>query len=1187
MKKTYISLSIKVGILSLVLVIAYAIQTQTDTEPTKSETKSKIINSNTKTKPQAASDILPKEPIMLLDTKPKQAAVFNEKAVALAIAKADRAKHKKFIANHPYKKRKLTPKEWKGIPKKDRPDLAMELEFLKTVDPNTRTVPRERLNKARDEVKKYFAKTDKAAIPNTNWTERGPNNVGGRTRALLFDPNDASNKKVWAGGVAGGLWFNTDITNANTAWTRVDDFWSNIAISSIAFDPSNMQTAYAGTGEGFFNADAVQGEGIWKTTNGGTTWTQLTATKPSTNANFLFIQKIVVNNAGHIFAATRGASFNIGGIMKSTDGGTSWTKVFAPLSGIGTTTIGDSDWIGDIELAANGDIYAGVGTIFVAGRVFRSTNGGTNWTNITPASGGQRVEIALAPSASSVTASTVLYAVASNEEGNIAWFKKSSNGGSTWTDVSIPIMTDSDGSNPEFTRGQAWYDLILAVQPTNANVVLAGGIDIHKSIDGGANWEQVTSWFGGFGASFYSHADQHAMAFRPNNNNQMIFGNDGGVDYSTDAGSTSAPTASTPTFATRNNGYNVTQFYACAMRNTAESNQFLAGAQDNGTQRFSTAGVGATTEATGGDGAFCFIDQDNPNFQISSYINNNYYLSTNGGASFTITLAESSGGSFINPADYDNTANILYSAGDSDGDLVSEFRRIRNITTTPTSQEILDAGLEGDQITALRADAFTVNRVFIGTASGGVYVIDNAHATTPTLNDITGTMPAGYVNAIDIGASDSELIVVRSSYGIKSVYYSNDGGSTWASKDESTHGLPDMPIRWALFNPKNTKQVLVATELGVWSTNDITASNPGWEPTNTGLANVRCDMLQYRTSDGLVAVATHGRGLFTSDVFANTPPLITTLNPANNSINFPIENNLLITFNENVQKGTTGNIRIRRFSDNTTVETIAITDAKITITGAVLSINPATILTAETKYYVETDANTVKDLVGNSFAGITGNTVWAFTTLETTPPTIASLNPVNNATNFPGANNLVATFSENIQKGTTGNIRIRRFSDNSTLETIPIADAKISISGAALTINPATDLTFNTKFYVEIDANSIKDLVGNNFAGITGNTIWAFTTDISTSVEDELLAKAITIYPNPTADNLYIDAANQQALGKISLTIIDQQGKVCWKSGKNYLQNKQILDMKNLNAGIYWLKIDNGKGIAWKQIVRQ
>ena len=188
---------------------------------------------------------------------------------------------------------------------------------------------------------------------------------------------------------------------------------------------------------------------------------------------------------------------------------------------------------------------------------------------------------------------------------DVAWIKKTTNSGLTWTSLSIPMLV-SDGTT-HFTRSQAWYDLILQVHPSNANMVIAGGIDLHRTSDGGTTWTGISHWYGGYSKP-YVHADQHAIVFRPGNPNEVAFGSDGGVDYSTNAGNTSI----VPTFRTRNYYYNVTQFYSVSGVNAAASHEFLAGAQDNGTQSFSLPTSHPTREVTGGDGAFVHIDQLTP-----------------------------------------------------------------------------------------------------------------------------------------------------------------------------------------------------------------------------------------------------------------------------------------------------------------------------------------------------------------------------------------------------------------------------------------------------------------------------------------------------------------------------------------------------------------------------------------------
>ncbi|MGL1886043.1 MAG: hypothetical protein OCD76_05980 [Reichenbachiella sp.] len=172
----------------------------------------------------------------------------------------------------------LTSNMLHELPKKDRPDLAALHNFRITKDPSLGYPPKERLAVAKSQIDNYFTKPARSrTIDNVKWTERGPDNVGGRTRAIMFDPNDDSQKKVWAGSVGGGLWYNNNITEQSSKWHVIDDLLPNLSISSIAYDPAYTDVFYFGTGEGWGNIDAIRGDGVWKSIDGGDSWDQLEA----------------------------------------------------------------------------------------------------------------------------------------------------------------------------------------------------------------------------------------------------------------------------------------------------------------------------------------------------------------------------------------------------------------------------------------------------------------------------------------------------------------------------------------------------------------------------------------------------------------------------------------------------------------------------------------------------------------------------------------------------------------------------------------------------------------------------------------------------------------------------------------------------------------------------------------------
>lgn len=759
-------------------------------------------------------------------------------------------------------------------PQQDRPDLAWDQDFEKTKNPFLNRPTPEVLAIGRTNAKEYFNKkaTQRVGTPEYPWIERGPNNVGGRTRALMWDPNDVTEKKVWAGGVTGGLWYNDDITNDNNSWINAGDFWDNLSITSIIYDPTNTQVIYVGTGEGW-GASASRGAGIWKSTDGGTNWSQL-----PTTTNFHYINDLVVrveNNEPVIYAAVDGIYYEgdfhasaEAGLQRSSDGGVTWSQVLPDIVGESMNYVA-----ADIEIAANNDLWVGTRSSPYAadsdsggGYIMHSSNG-TNWSvkhSVAVTIGDGRVELACAPSNANV-----VYGVIEND-GKVGYMVKTTNAGTNWSNITEPNDADEGIPSDDFSRGQAWYDLILAVNPGDDQEIYVGGIDLFKSENGGTSWTQISHWYGGY--QFQNvHADQHQIVFKPGSSSEAVFGNDGGVYLSTNMDT------ATPTIDMRNKNYNVTQFYATAIHPEENSDIFLAGSQDNGTQRFIKAGLSDTEEVTGGDGAYCFIDQTMPDIQIASYIYNSYSLSTNGGVSFTSFSDDQTSGSFINPADYDDNLGILYTNAGS-----SNIGRWTGLRTGSPNRNDISVSLDGSA-THLRVSPHTSSSstLFVGTSNGSVYKVTNAN-NTPSLSLINSFgSENGSVSCIEIGESGDHLLVTFSNYGVTSVWQTTNGGTTWSNKEGD---LADMPVRWALYNPNDNNEVILATELGIWRTTDINAANPTWVPADQGLANVRIDMLQIRESDHEVVAATYGRGLFTSSGFSEIKGLRANLSASATSL---------------------------------------------------------------------------------------------------------------------------------------------------------------------------------------------------------------------------------------------------------------------------------------------------------------
>lgn len=756
-------------------------------------------------------------------------------------------------------------------------------EYLMTKDPSLNIVPTERII----EAKRRMEEMQSAARPDNTtalaWQERGPNNVGGRTRGLLVDRSDLTGNTVFAAGVGGGLWKTTNFKAGTPTWTVINDFFANIAITCIKQSPTNALEMYFGTGEGFGNYDAIDGLGIWKSTNGGSTWTQLAST-----TSLSYVNDLEFDNNGYIYAATRSTVPGLRGIIRSTDAGANWTQVLTDPNP-GVTTRG-----ADLERAANGDMYATLG-LFTIGHAFRSNSNGINtgisgsWTDITPASvisnKDQRLELAVCPSNG-----LRIYLVSQDSiTAGIKTHFRSDNSGTNWTTLANASWCDQGAStNADYSRTQAWYDLIIGVDPNNADIAMSGGVVVVKTANAGTSWTQATRWTTGATCTTAPviHADIHEIRFL--SSTELIICTDGGIYYSSDGGAS---------FTSKNGGYNVTQYYAVAVHPTSGSNYMLAGAQDNGTHKFSSSGINAATTATGGDGGFCLINQTNANYQMTSFTNSSYSRSTNGGSSFA-TVISNSNGRFINPAALDNSSNFMY-FGYSNGayghyDVTNNSATAIDLTATPSSLTLTNL-----QVSAIKVDADTVNTIWLGYSTSETSATDvvpclvkvikanGASAGPPsgkplgTIFNLPGSVPAGaYISSIDIESGNrNHMLVTISNYGVTSVWESTNGGNSWTSVEGN---LPDMPVRWGMFIPSGYMArteaiggVMLATELGVWTTGTLNGGSTVWAANNNGLANVRTDMLVLRSSDKLVAAATHGRGVFTTTLL--TAPLPVTL----------------------------------------------------------------------------------------------------------------------------------------------------------------------------------------------------------------------------------------------------------------------------------------------------------------------
>ncbi len=725
------------------------------------------------------------------------------------------------------------PYKQKRTPKDQRIDGAIEDWKFTSSDVETGEIPANKrlaaLREAERRVEKQSRNRGGGSLAGAIFRERGPSNIGGRTRAVLVDESDPNRNRIWIGGVSGGLWRTEDITMADPGWTKLGIQFATTSISDIAQDPNDHNTFYVGTGESY-TGDFL-GVGIYKTTDDGASWTLLPSTQ---NSNFRYVNEIIVHKNSDIYAGTAQ-----GGLFRSKDGGDIWEKVLGTgLSGASSNDIHDIYWneVSQTFYASNDN------------SVFKSTSGDRGgWENIGNIKPGfpnnlNRVELTICPSDPDVM--YVLGAV-----GNAASKTYVSNdGGNNWIARSEPGVFPGQ----DFTNGQAWYDLDIAVDPANCGRLIAGGVGMLESSFQAISWQPI--------AEGQIHVDHHYIVFDEKKPGRVFYGNDGGIWMSNNSGNT---------IQNKNINYATTQFYCAAIHPAAGSPYIIGGTQDNNSMAIDEAGFSPARSVWGGDGVFCFIDQNEPNIQIVSSQNGNYGLSTDGGQDFG--FGSSINGAFINRSGYDDESNILYGQINTGG-----FFRW-NINTGVTDE--VDVIGQSLNVSAVKVDPNVPNRVYFGGGDGRVLRVDNANDASKVL--LPGTLIADFPGNASVSCvymdkqTSDHMIVSMFNYGaaLENLYVTYNAGAEWTAIEGD---LPDVPVRWAIFDPADHDRAMIATDVGIWTTENIDGDQTHWEPTNpeNGMPFVRVDMLIMRDIDKVVLAATHGRGLMTTEIFSSATPVI-------------------------------------------------------------------------------------------------------------------------------------------------------------------------------------------------------------------------------------------------------------------------------------------------------------------------
>ncbi len=670
------------------------------------------------------------------------------------------------------------------------------------------------------------ALTNRTSQTATAWQSIGPRNMGGRTIAIAFDPTDTAT--IWLGSAGGGLWKSSTGGIGTNAWNYVPLGFPVLGVSSIAINPSNKNEMYVGSGEVYSYGSNSQGigdirptrgsygMGLFKSINGGTSWTQVINWTYNQNRG---IWDIVINplKPSTVYAATTE------GVYKSFDSGATWTLVL------------NQKMCMDLEMHSvdTNILLCGIGNYgSIVQGVYRTTNSGTTWAQNTsglPATAYQgRITFTKYKNNNDIMYTHIC------DVYNSVGIYKSINKGATWVQQTTQNISSYQGF---YTKG-------LLVQPGAPNNVLACGVYVFNSTNGGASFSQLSGNY---------HSDIHDIIVNPQDANKIYAITDAGLFRSNDFGGT---------FFECTGGYVTTQHYIGSISST-DTTVLLSGLQDNYTIKY----FGGYTwyPEIGGDGAYNAIDHTNDQIQYGAYQYLNVYQDAsqgNGGFNTTILSNSSSatGGNyaaFLAPymLCYSNT-QYMYAGGQALQQSVDGGINWNYMGSNPVNN--------GTQIMAIACSFTNTDSIYFGTApnaTNNMKMFFSANGGT-TVTNVSAGLPNRFPRRIAVNPKNSkEVYAVFSGFGTGHVFKSVNNGGTWT--DVSTL-LPDMPFECVIVDPLDPNFVYVGCDYGVF-----VSANKGatWTSYDNGFPDATMVFdLQISPSARYMYAFTHGRGIFKRDL---------------------------------------------------------------------------------------------------------------------------------------------------------------------------------------------------------------------------------------------------------------------------------------------------------------------------------
>lgn len=717
------------------------------------------------------------------------------------------------------------------------------------------------------EYKKNTSHQPLSNIPTANWTYGGtvgvPTHGGdGRINHVRFFPGNPS--ILFACAPGGGLWKST---NGGASWATNTDQLTTIATSDVAIDPKNSSTMYLIMGDGD-DYDAFT-TGVLKSTDSGKTWnaTGMSYTLQNSGSNSYEGNQLLLNpdSTNVIFAA-----FNFG-LYRSRDYGATWKSV---LPGNDVRDI-------EFEPFHSNVVYAST----QYGAFYRSTNGGLSFTQITnglPNTDVARIEIGVSPADSN----RVYLLIDENNSSRFYGLYMSTDRGQTFTTQSsfagkAPNLLGWSPTGND-TTGQAWYDLSLAVSPTNADTILVGGVNIWMSGDKGVHWTLNGEWTGN-GAP-YVHADIHHIIFYPGSGSNYVVGCDGGVFETFNKGQT---------WNDISNNLEIGELYTIGLSGLTPGLN-ISGWQDNGTN---LSGI-PWMQTAGGDGETAFIDYSDDDNMFASYENGSLINSTNGGVNWHNAVGNiNEAGAWTTPWLQDPYRP----------DKAFVFAGYENVWYAKAPDffwtRLSNWGIRGKYINCIAISPVNDNYIYVSRGDT-IYATTNGGATWSVINN---SLPVHSYSSTSVTTDPQNPLrvwVTLSGFGAKNkVYQSDNGGKTWTN---ISTGLPNLPVNCIVCQPNSPEGIYVGTDIGVYYHDTVLNT---WVDYSNGLPNVMVNDLKISPDNGTLVAATYGRGVWQTNTYIATGvnTFATTKINANVYPN-PTNGNVTLTMHENVPGDYTINI---------------------------------------------------------------------------------------------------------------------------------------------------------------------------------------------------------------------------------------------------------------------------------------